>query len=40
VAYAYGTPKAKAILAAMRAKMIDVLFTDSLTMDEILKLDK
>lgn len=38
VVYAYGYEKAQAILAGLRAKMIDVLFTDSITADAIDKL--
>ena len=40
VVYAYGTVKARAILAALRAGLIDVLFTDSLTVQEILRLKR
>lgn len=40
VAFAYGIEKAEAILAALRANMIDVLFTDSITTNEIVALDR
>ena len=38
VVYAHGISKAGPILAAIRAGLIDVLFTDSLTAEEILRL--
>lgn len=40
VVIGYGANKARAIMAALRAKMIDVLITDSITADAIEKLEK
>lgn len=40
IVYAYGESKANALLSALRANMIDVLFTDSITSGQILELDQ
>jgi len=40
IVYAYGIAKANAILAGLRAQMFDVLFTDSITAEKIIKLDE